>query len=138
MKRSRIFSLLAFAALAWAAGCSDESPYGEVQGEVTLDDKPLNEGVVRFVPGDGKTPTASALLEGGKFRERVPIGTHRVEISSPQLPKGITSAKQMKRGTVDEGSALEELIPARYNTRTELQAEVKKGTNKVRFDLKSK
>jgi hypothetical protein len=44
----------------------------------------------------------------------------------------------MKRGTVDEGSALEELLPERYNVRSELKAEVNKGTNEVRFDLKSK
>ena len=137
MNPSRLCCLLAFAA-AWAAGCSSGLPYGDVQGEVTLDNQPLSEGIVRFVPVDGKTPTASALIEGGKFSERVPIGRHRVEISSPRLPKGLTSSKQMKRGTVDEGSALEELLPERYNVRSELKAEVNKGTNEVRFDLKSK
>jgi hypothetical protein len=138
MRRSRVFCLLAFAAAAGAAGCASGSRFGDVQGEVTLDGQPLAEGVVRFVPADGKTPTASALVEGGRFRERVPVGNHRVEISSPKLPKGVTSSGQMKRGTVDEGAALEELIPERYNARTELTTEVKKGTNKVRFDLKSK
>ena len=137
MNPSRLCCLLALA-VAWAAGCSSGLPYGDVQGEVTLDNQPLSEGIVRFVPVDGKTPTASALIEGGKFSERVPIGRHRVEISSPRLPKGFTSSKQMKRGTVDEGSALEELLPERYNVRSELKAEVNKGTNEVRFDLKSK
>jgi hypothetical protein len=138
MKPQRIFGVLAFAATAWAAGCSGGSRYGEVRGDVTLDGKPLDEGVVRFVPLDGKTPTASALITNGKFSERVPVANHRVEISSPKLPKGIRSSGQMKRGTVDEGSALEELIPERYNTRSELKAEVHRGTNEVRFDLKSK
>jgi hypothetical protein len=138
MKPHRTVGLLALAAAAWAAGCSGGLPLGDVRGEVTFDDRPLDEGVVRFVPLDGKTPTASALIEKGKFSERVPVGSHRVEISSPKLPKGINSAKEMKRGTVDEGVALEELIPERYNSRSELKAEVKRGTNVVRFDLKSK
>jgi hypothetical protein len=69
----------------------------------------------------------------------VPVGSHRVEISSPRLPKGVTSSAQMKRGTVDEGPALEELIPERYNARSVLTAEVKRGANdEVRFDLKSR
>src|SRR5262245_18100506 len=92
-----------------AVGCADGSTHGDVRGEVTLDGVPLKEGVVRFVPVDGKTPTASALIADGKFAERVPVATHRVEISSPKLPKGMTSSREMKRGTVDEGAALEEL-----------------------------
>jgi hypothetical protein len=99
---------------------------------------PLKEGVIRFVPADGLGPTAEALIADGKFAERVPVGTHRVEISSPKLPKGVASQREMKRGTVDEGVALEELIPAKYNTQTELKAEVKSGVNEVKFELKSK
>jgi hypothetical protein len=43
----------------------------------------------------------------------------------------------MKRGTVDEGAALEELIPPRYNTQSELTTDVKKGANQVRYQLKN-
>ncbi|MFO0810736.1 MAG: hypothetical protein U0746_19070 [Gemmataceae bacterium] len=50
------------------------------------------------------------------------------------LPAGIQSQKQMKRGTVDEGAALEEMIPERYNSRTELTADVKPGPNDWRYD----
>ena len=136
MNPHRCLGLLALVA-ALAAGCRDGPSVGDVRGEVTLDGRPLDEGVVRFVPLDGKTPTASALIAEGKFSERVPVGSHRVEISAPRLPKGIASSRQMKRGTVDEGAALEELIPQRYNARSELKADVTRGTNQVRFDLKS-
>ena len=138
MRLSPIACLLALAVAAGTAGCSGEAPYGDVRGDVTLDGKPLEEGVIRFVPIDGKTSTASELINGGKFSVKVPVGSHRVEISSPKLPKGIASAKQMKRGTVDEGAALEEMIPERYNNRSELKAEVSRGANEVRYDLKSK
>ena len=138
MRPLKLLSLLTLAAaLHGVAGCSDGPAYGDVTGEVTLDDAPLREGVVRFVPVDGNTPTASALIENGEFQTPVPAGKHRVEISSPKLPKGINSSKEMKRGTVDEGAALEDLIPQRYNTKSELTAEVKKGANKVSYHLKS-
>ena len=138
MRPFKLLSLLTLAAaLHGVAGCSDGPAYGDVTGEVTLDDAPLREGVVRFVPVDGNTPTASALIENGQFRVPVPAGNHRVEISAPKLPRGINSSEEMKRGTVDEGAALEELIPQRYNTKSELTAGVKKGANKVRYRLKS-
>lgn len=138
MRPLKLLSLLTLAAaLHGVAGCSDGPAYGDVTGEVTLDDAPLREGVVRFVPVDGNTPTASALIENGQFRVPVPAGNHRVEISAPKLPRGINSSEEMKRGTVDEGAALEELIPQRYNTKSELTAGVKQGANKVRYRLKS-
>ena len=138
MRPLKLLSLLTLAAaLHGVAGCTGGPAYGDVAGEVTLDGSPLLEGVVRFMPADGNTPTASALIENGEFQTPVPAGKHRVEISSPKLPKGINSSKEMKRGTVDEGAALEDLIPQRYNTKSELTAEVKKGANKVSYHLKS-
>ena len=120
-----------------AAGCGGSS-VGNVRGEVTFDGQPLKEGVIRFVPEGGQGTTAEALITDGKFTEQMPVGTYQVQVSSPKLPKGMASSKEMKRGTVDEGVALEELIPGRYNLRTELKAEIKSGGNEVRFDLKSK
>jgi hypothetical protein len=125
------------AAFLAAAGCADGSKTGEVNGEVTLDGKLLDEGVVRFVPVDGKTTTASALIANGKFTEKVPVGKHRVEISAPKMPKGFNSSKEIKRGTIDEGQALEELIPVRYNSQSKLEAEVKAGRNDLKYDLTS-
>jgi hypothetical protein len=124
--------------LGLTAGCGKDSSFGDVRGEVTFEGKPLKEGVVRFVPVDGNTPTASALIVEGKFAERVPVATHRVEISSPKLPRGVNSAKELKRGTVDEGAALEEMIPERYNSRSTLTKDIRPGVNELRFDLQSK
>jgi hypothetical protein len=117
-----------------SAGCSDGPPYGEVRGEVTLDGQPVKQGVVRFIPLDGSTPTASALITDGRFSERVPVTSHRVEISAPRLPPGGPA----RRGTIDDNTPLEELIPERYNLRSELTADVKKGTQDIRYELTSK
>jgi len=120
-------------------GCTGSSPYGEVEGEVTFDGQPLAEGVIRFTPVNGNAGTASALIENGKFVEKkVPVALHRVEISSPKLPKGFNSQKQMMEGTVGEGPALEELIPRRYNSDSQLTADIKPGKNPLKFELTSK
>ena len=137
MKQLRTHPAVVLAALL-VAGCADGPPYGDVRGEVTLDGRPLAEGVVRFIPVDGKSPTASALITDGTFRERVPVGTHRVEISAPRLPRGVSSSRQIKLGTIDENVALQELIPERYNLHSKLTTEVQRGTNEPRFDLTSK
>src|SRR5262245_9244900 len=128
MRRSRDRLVIAFTVLVPLAGCADGPPYGDLYGHVTLDGRPLPERVVRLVEVDGKTATATALIADGKFHERVPVGQHRVEISAAKLPRGVASSKEMKRGTVDENVPLEELIPPRYNVRSTLTAEVRKGT----------
>src|ERR1700737_125305 len=66
-------------------GCRTSSTLGTVNGTVTLDDQPLVKGVVRFVPVDGKSQTASADVQGGKFTAAVPIGEMRVEFSAPKI-----------------------------------------------------
>ena len=138
MKRLHVLAGLTLGVAVLASGCSTGPSFGEVHGMVTLDGEPLAEGVVRFVPVDGMTPSAGAVIEGGQFNERVAVGRYRVEISSWKLPKGIKSSKEMKRGTVDEGPALEELIPERYNKKSELTADIKRGPNDLKFELNTK
>lgn len=138
MRPPRLFPLLALLAALGLTGCGGNTTHGDVEGHVTLDGVPLHEGVIRFAPLDGKSPTASALIAAGAFRERVPVGTHRLEISAPRLPKGVQSSAQIKRGTVDENVALEELVPAQYNVRSTLHREVKAGRNEMRLELKTR
>jgi hypothetical protein len=134
----RILVIALVAVLASQAGCAGGPAFGELNGEVTLDGVPLQEGVIHFSPLDGSTATASALIVEGRFQLRVPVATHRVKISAPKLPKGFKSSKDLKRGTVDEGEALAELIPPRYNRDSQLTFEVKRGSQSAPFHLSSK
>jgi hypothetical protein len=124
-----------FLALACAGGCSSEAGKGSVNGEVVLDGVPLKEGTIRFVPSDGQTATADAAVSQGRFSATVPVGEKRVEITAPKVV-----GKQKMYDTPDSPvvDQVEELLPARYNVRSELTMTVQKGSQQKRFELKSK
>jgi hypothetical protein len=128
--------LLPLLAFPGFAGCTGSTATGTVNGIVTLDGQPLKEGVVRFVPADGKSPTASATVTGGKFTAAVSIGVMRVEFSAPKA----TGRRTKMYNTPDSPMVAEvaELIPDRFNVKSELRITVKKGSQDESFALKSK
>jgi hypothetical protein len=130
---TRSLPRLGAAALAAAllAGCSDPS-FGTLTGRVTLDGQPVEDGVIQFVPVNKDAPTANCFIKGGEYTARVPVTTHKVIISSPQKVGG---GKPSASATLDE-SRVQETIPARYNTKSELKIEVKPGTAETNFELK--
>jgi len=117
-----------------AVGCGGSS-LGTVQGTVTLDGQPLKEGVVRFVPVDGKSQTATADIAGGKFTAAVPVGEMRVEFSAPKIISRHKAYDTPDSPVVDD---VAELIPERFNTKTEFRMSVKKGSQEETFALMSK
>jgi hypothetical protein len=112
-------------------GCTAGDGAADVNGEVTLDGQPLTDGVIHFFPADGQSRTASTFIRAGKFQARIPLGQHRVEISSVQ-------PRPLRPGQDADSATGGEIVPAKYNTKTGLMAEVKKGGNTLRFELSSK
>ena len=114
-------------------GCSQSTTHGTVHGTVTLDGKPVSNAVVRFVPVDGSSQTASANVSEGEYLLDVPIGLNRVEFSAPKIV-----GKQKMYDTEDspEVDVVTELIPERYNIRSELQINVTTGKSHHTHDLK--
>jgi hypothetical protein len=105
-----------------------------VHGKVTYKGKPLPNGTVMFVPGEG--PAAyGEISTDGSFRlktndsDGAVLGNHKVSITA----------------LADIGTALPEqrsptppsLVPAKYldHERSGLTAEVKRGDNRVDFEL---
>jgi hypothetical protein len=122
-------------ALSLLAGCSGGNTGATVRGEVTLDGQPLKQGIIRFVPLDGKTPTADTGITNGKFNATVTVGEMKVEITAPKV------IGKHKMYDTPESPVVEdvvELVPSRYNVRSELQMTVKRGSQERRFELKSK
>jgi hypothetical protein len=138
---------LAALVLAALAGCGggDALPREAISGTVSLDGRPLKEGVIQFMPAvtttDGGTVAGGSILDG-KFevpRDQGPTpGQYSVTILSggageEQLPPGTMPGEGPKKPA-------KEKIPAKYNAQTTLTAEVKKGgpNNAFKFDLTSK
>ena len=114
-------------------GCGRTSTVGEVKGTVTLDGQPLEDGAIRFAPADGRTSSAGGIIKNGQFASEVALGKYRVEISATKVAGG--AAANRHSGEVEK---VIQLIPARYNTKSELTLEVKGGLNEPHFDLKSR
>ena len=130
-----LFSIVCCAAIAGIAGCSSDSTTGTVEGTVTLDGAPLKAGLIRFVPADGRTATADALITDGKFTAQVPLGEKQVSIIAPKVVGKRKMYETPDSPTVD---IMEELLPARYNAQTELTLTVTEGEQPANFELQSK
>ncbi len=117
------------------AGCGGQS----VQGTVTLDGQPLQDGYIAFLPEKNtKGPGAGAPIQAGKFvigKSHRPLeGVYRVEITA----KGQTGRKTVD-GSGQRRSAEGQILPSRYNKESTLTAEVKRRQeNELVFDLTSK
>src|SRR5262245_33920581 len=136
--RTRCFAGAAglLAAVLALAGCGGGSKVGEVSGTVTVDGQtPAAGSSISFVPEGGKAPSAGAVIEGGKYTARVPVGTAKVEI---RVPRPVTLPKGEAAGPGPGGDRIEESLPARFNDETELTYEVKPGRQEKNWDLKTR
>jgi hypothetical protein len=131
--------MLLLVGLGLAAGCgsSDGLDRQAISGMVTLDGQPLSDGAILLEPSTQDSGTAvGATIRRGAFaiaRDQGPVpGTYRVRIyagSGVQAPPGKGQTDNTRRPMVER-------IPAVYNTRSELRAEVTtRGANRFRFDL---
>jgi hypothetical protein len=108
-------------------GCS-HSDTVEISGAVTWKGAPIPQGDVMFASLDPHIPAAAGKISEGAFKFRCKPGEKRVEIRSYRLSDKKTP----------EGNPIGEMyIPARYNSQTELSADVTfDGKKKFEFDLK--
>lgn len=143
MARSLVLSLM----LA-CAGCGSSASVGEragVQGDVTLDGKPLGAAVISFHGGEGKGKVvAVGLVENGKYAidaKRGPlVGQARVEVRAKPITEAqfdVAVTEAARRGTRPKLVVME--IPAKYGAKSTLTADVTAtGENKFDFNLKSR
>jgi hypothetical protein len=120
------------AAAVLAGGCGKEKT--SVQGEVTLDGAAVDEGLITFEHSDGTHPESAAIKDGKYTREATP-GATRVKITAPKVTGKRPAYDEPGSPTIDVTT---ERIPAKYNAKTELTAEIKPGLNIIDWPLKSK
>ena len=130
----RPVGLLLCLLLLLPAGCS-ENGLVEVAGQVTLDDKPLEKGTISFMPADGKGPSAAAIIEQGAYSVEVAPGEKKVEIL------GYKSTGKRRYDENDPSSPMidinKQILPERFNTKTELTREVTPAARQHDFAVKS-
>ncbi len=119
-------------ALLALAGCSQSTTHGTIEGTVTLDGLALPKGVVRFVPVHESSQTASASIVEGRFTAKVPVGMMRIECSAPKI---IGRRKMYNTPSSPEVDVVGELVPARYNMRSELTFDVQPGSQQQVIEL---
>ena len=110
--------------------------YFPVAGKVTLDDRPLPDAVVSFMPNDEQgVPSLGVTGAGGVYTLRqtaelvgAPVGKYTVRITTYR--EGRPEADPPIPGVPEK-------VPAEYNVRTTLAAEVKPEENAIDFNLSS-
>jgi hypothetical protein len=138
-----VLEMAASVLLAGCGGAEDELPREGVSGTVKLNGEPMKAGAIQFQPGQqaGATAGRASITDGNysisKAEGLVP-GKYQVQIFGPQAAPA--PAKVEMPGESRPIPPAKETIPAKYNAKSTLTAEVKKdGPNKFDFlDLKDK
>jgi hypothetical protein len=128
--------VLLVAVLCACAGCAGRP---SVEGTVTLDGAPVDGGSISFVQGSGagsdkgNAPIVGGkyVIEGEKARNLTP-GSYTVQIFWIQL------IGKPNPANADANAPARHAIPSQYGDKSTLTREIKPGTNKFDFDLKSK
>lgn len=123
-------------------GCGGEAPYkGDqryaVQGTVTYNDEPVDNAMISFT---GEDPTkqhmTGAPIVGGKYsidaNKGPNAGKYQVQIrwSRP------TGKKRKDSDTGEMIDEVKEVLPSRFNSNSELRADVGSGDGTFNFEMK--
>jgi len=124
----RRFVSIGMLACLWCvtfAGCNGTGLY-KVVGEVTLDGQPVKEGDITFSSDDPHIAPEAGKIVNGHYEIMAKPGVKKVDIRAARLSPTVKNAF----GT----PMSQNIIPVRYNTATELTADVQ-ASDKNRFDF---
>ena len=124
-----------FSTLIWGCGgdtgSTEKFPSARLEGSVTLDGKPVDDGTIQFVPANKTAgPVTQALILKGRYvASKVPLGKVSAMISTkpPEPPANVTS---------DYHPEPFAQIPKRYQDG--ITIEVKENKLDVDFDMSSR
>lgn len=134
-RRACLLQLVSVPAVFLGCGGGSGADSVTVTGNVTLDGQPLSEGDIIFRADGGKGRGYAGKIKDGSYEVKCAPGNHRVEIRAMRSESG-KKAKTLASG--EEGMALEQYIPAKYNDKSTLTADVSDSKTEFDFPLKSK
>ncbi len=132
---SRFIALLAFASVVAVVGCDHGPQMSEVTGVVTIDGNPVQKGSISFEPTDGHGFTAGATIEDGAYVAKVPPGEKRVRITGFEVVGQAPAYPNIPNSRMND--IVKDIVPPRYNSKSELKLTVEKSATTGNFDLKS-
>lgn len=124
-----------FLALPLLAGCPGGSGLDlqPVTGTVTFDGEPVEDGRVQFREVEGDQRSFSGLIENGKYTMEAMTGKMRVEVRASRIIPG-----KFDESNPGEKEPIGKMyIPEKYNSRSELTADVPSGGGVIDFTLTS-
>lgn len=108
--------------------CRQNGPeLGEVRGTITLDDRPLVGATVIFQPKAGGHASRATTDDSGRYQL----------VYLRDVNGAVTGSHVVKIFTASEDNP-KERVPARYNKKSTLTADVARGANEYNFKLTSK
>jgi hypothetical protein len=129
----------AAALLVGLAGCSSHPKTYDLQGEVSYEGKPVEQGKISFIPIDNTSGhSAVATIAGGRYQlparwGLLDDGVYQVRI------EGYRKTGRKERSRYDPTGplidVLEQFIPATYNSQSVLKMRVADLSDKSRADL---
>jgi hypothetical protein len=125
------------------AGCGDNSNSGHnpIKGEVKLNGQPMESGTIMFRPIEGgKGQAVSGTIKAGHYEiasaEGPAVGPHHVEVRGVRKTGKMIQKPLAPKGELVEEEA--ESVSERFNSRSDLKADIKAGDNVANFDVKSR
>lgn len=134
MKSIQLLATLCVAfVLVIASGCGESGPETvKITGAVSLDGTPIPEGDILFRDATGSTGSCAAKITDGVYEMDSTLGAKKVEIRAMRDVPG-----KMDESNPGESVPMREMyIPKKYNTDSELTADVSEASQ-VDFELKS-
>ncbi|QDT53470.1 hypothetical protein Pan44_14870 [Caulifigura coniformis] len=131
--------------LAGCGGPGDAPDLGQVTGTITMDGTPLSGVAVMFSPLDGRPAMGKTDAEGKyelnyiRSTKGTKLGKNKVQIGNTEEEDDPSAETGDDAGPAKKAAkSSKAVIPARYNTRSELEVDVKAGENVFDFQLESK
>ena len=133
MLRTLVIGLIGLAPLLTGCSGKDGTETYPVSGTVSFNGQPVKVGDIVFEPESSEMSPDGGQIIDGKYNCKAKVGRMKVRISATREIPGKTTKGAMGEDIVEK----EEYIPAKYNTATELTAEIDAADeNTVNFELK--
>lgn len=134
-KMNKLYTALVVAAVSILnTGC--DKGLSTVNGTVTVDGNPVQQGAIIFEPADGQGPTAGTTIEAGKYEAKTTPGDKKVRITGFEIVGQQPAYKGMKDSPMRD--VVNDVVPEQYNRDSNLTLTVEKSGTTGDFALDSK